>query len=492
MTATMSTKARLVAERAQEMMIEKVILKSKAPLWPSVYRNSETKMVYTPHHNEEKEFVENNSPRYGLVKGGEGGGKSVCGIIKSLERLRLGMNGIMVSPDLPHFKKSLWKEFRRWCPVEAVIESQRYRLNVQWQPSEAFEMVFQNDVGGYSTLLCGGMENPQSWEGPNVNFFHFDEARRANDASALKVLDGRIRIPGPSGESPQGWITTTPAKNWLFEYFGPVVENDARLSFKNDARVITLFTEANERAGNLEQGFTAKRRQSLTEAEARVLLEAAWEDIDDVDKFLPSMTLWDACKMDLPPLDNHTPIVIALDAAKGRLHSPSDCFGLLGASRHPTEHNNVAFRFSYKWQAKSGQKIDYDGTDDNPGPGKTIERLAKQYNIVQVCYDPTELHYFAGIYSAKLGLWFEEIPQAMGNHKRPGRGVFDGQLLDLITQRKIAHDGDVNLREHISNANKKTDPEDRKVRLVKRSENQKIDLAVCASMSSGEVLRLAL
>jgi len=456
--------------------------------WPEVYTNSVTGKIYQPHSEAEISAVNSDSPRYVLFKGGEGAGKSVAGINKTLARLKRGCNGIMASPDLPHFKKSLWEEFRRWCPPGAVVPSQRYRLSGEWQPSDAFKLNFIN--GAF--LLCGGMENPQSWEGPNVNFFHLDEARRAPTPQALKVLDGRIRIPGPNGESPQGWLTTTPAKNWLYEYFGPVVDNDERLSFKNDALVVTLLTEDNERAGNLEQGFTSKRRQSLTETEARVLLEAAWEDIDDVARFLPSMTLWDNCKAELPPLDKHTPIIIALDAAKGRLHSPSDCFGMLAVSRNPNERDNAAFRFTYKWQARSGNKIDYDGTDETPGPGKTLERLAKMYNIIQVCYDPTELHYFAGIYAAKLGLWFEEIPQAMGSAKRPGRGMYDGQLLDLITQRRVAHDGDVDLREHISNANKKTDPEDRRVRLVKRSDGQKIDLAVCASMGAGECLRLAI
>lgn len=505
-------------------------------IWPRAYLNRETNKFYKPHHQDEYDFVTTDTPRYGLVKGGEGGGKSVCGIVKDLERLRRGCNGILTSPDLPHFKKSLWKEFRRWCPIEAVIESQRYRLNVEWQPSEAFEMVFYNDVGGYSTLLCGGIENPTSWEGPNVNFFHLDEARKISTPQALKVLDGRIRIPGPHGEPPQGWITTTPEMNWLFDYYGQVectckscgedfrgkphkdeygghsggipggefnyvcpkcgnislTTNDEWVKFKQDSLVITLLTIDNENSGNLESGYTDNRSQTLTESESNVLLRAEWESISDSAHFLPSMTLWDACRTEFPPLDKHTPIVIALDAAKGRLHSPSDCFGLLAASRHPANHANVALRFSQKWQARSGQKIDYDGTEENPGPGKMLERLAKMYNIVQVCYDPTELHYFAMTYAPKLGLWFEEIPQAMGTQKRPGRGIYDGQFLDLITQRRIAHDGDKDLREHISNANKKTDPEDRKVRLVKRNDSQKIDLAVCASMASGECLRLAI
>jgi phage terminase large subunit-like protein len=59
----------------------------------------------------------------------------------------------------------------------------------------------------------------------------------------------------------------------------------------------------------------------------------------------------------------------------------------------------------------------------------------------------------------------------------------DKGLLDLIEQRRIAHDGDATLRAHLDNANRKQDADGRRLRIVKRRQSQKIDLAVALSMA---------
>src|SRR3990172_6409452 len=71
---------------------------TKVP-WPDSYINSETSQFYEPHHKAEREWVNDFERRYLLAKGGEGGGKSVAGIIRDLERIRAGAHGILVSPD---------------------------------------------------------------------------------------------------------------------------------------------------------------------------------------------------------------------------------------------------------------------------------------------------------------------------------------------------------------------------------------------------------
>lgn len=460
-----------------------------AARWPTLaeYRNAETGHVYLPHHAAEHGFIVDDAPRYALAKGGEGGGKSVAGIIKDLERLRRGCSGIMVSPDFVHFKKSLWPEFRRWCPWDMVVDSQRRRSSKEWEPSGPFTMVFDNGA----MLLCGGIEEPGSWDGPNVNFAHIDEARRCRDAGALKTLDGRVRIPGPAGEPAQMWLTTTPRKNWLFEYFGPIIRTEAgepddpKADFKGNARVIDLLTIDNERAGNVEAGYTAARRQTLTEAEARVLLEAAWEDIDEAERFLPAMVLWDNCRDALPPLGKDEPCVIALDAG---IHN--DSFGLVIATRHPARRADVAIRYVQDWKPVGGQ-INFQGTDEHPGPEMILRKMTERldgerprYNVQCVTYDPYQLHDL----SQRLAdlAWFREFGQGAD------RLTADKQLFDLIVNRRIAHDGDLRLRTHIDNANRKPDPETRKLRLVKREPGLKIDLAVCASMASFVCLALDL
>lgn len=454
--------------------------------WPSEYCNRETGRLYQPHSDEERLFVFSRTKRYAMAKGGEGAGKSVAGIIKDLNNLRMGANGILCSPDFEHFKRSLWPEFRRWCPVGCLVEKDRYRLSADWEASRPFELHFIAENKNIVTLYCGGIDDPGAWEGPNVNFAHLDEARRKKDAQALKVLDGRVRIPGPNGEMPQLYLTTTPRKNWLYEYFGPLKKDDVRAAFKADSLVVTLLTEDNERAGNLEAGYTQKRGQSLTESERRVLLKAEWEDIDEAESFLPSMTLWDACQEQLPTLTNREPMVIAMDGATGRTDSKSDCFAVLGMTRHPKRAEDVAARLTAKWQAQAGQHIDFEGTDERPGPLKFIRNLCQVYNVVQICYDPHELHYAAQVLNKENIAWLKEFPQGTQ------RGEADKQLLDLIMQRRLAHDGDPDLREHIANADQKKDAQDKKLRIVKREESLKIDLAICLSMSSYETLRLNL
>ncbi|KKL88920.1 hypothetical protein LCGC14_1919890, partial [marine sediment metagenome] len=53
--------------------------------------------------------------------------------------------------------------------------------------------------------------------------------------------------------------------------------------------------------------------------------------------------------------------------------------------------------------------------------------------------------------------------------------------------------GNLDLREHLTNANaRQSAKEDTKLRIVKKSDSRKIDLAVCLSMGAAECLRLNL
>ena len=387
----------------------------------------------------------------------------------------------MVSPDLPHFKRSLWPEFRRWCPWDQVVQKHRYRASFTWEPNQPFRLGFINGA----ILDCGGIDSPIAWEGPNVNFAMFDEARRKKKADALKVLDGRVRIPGPNGEPPQIWITTTPKKHWLYEFFGPVQEQDPRAGFKEQAYVFTLLTRENE--PNLEPDFAAKRALTLNSTEARVLLEAEWENLDDIERFVDDMILWDRLKdPHLPLLDKRTPVVVALDA--GVSHAS---FGLVGVSRHydpsrlPTD---IAVRIVKCWVPPLGGKIDFYGTEDNPGPDLYIRQLVRDYNILQFTYDPWQLVDMSQRMTRDGVAWFRQFPQGIR------RLESDRQLLDLILEGRLAHNGNEMLREHIDNADRKQyEGLDRnKLRIVPREAAFRVDLTVCLAMASHECLRLQL
>ncbi len=188
---------------------------------------------------------------------------------------------------------------------------------------------------------------------------------------------------------------------------------------------------------------------------------------------------WDAAvnPMPLQPQER-TPLVIALDAAV-----TGDCFGLLVMSRTPDKATppNLAVRFVQKWDPPPGGAINYRG------PEQVVRQLCQDYNVVQVAYDPFQLHDFATRLQQETVAWFRSFSQAQE------RLIADKGLYDLIVARRIRHDGNLDLREHLTNANaKQAANEDTRLRIVKKSDTRKIDLAVCLSMASKELLRLML
>lgn len=459
----------------------------------AVYIHRDSGKVYQPHHKDEYDFVTSDRPRRWLVKGGEGSGKSVSGVIKDLERLRRGMSGIMGSPTFVHFRKSLLPEFKRWCPPLAVIPEHRYRLSVEYQPNQPFELVFRNGA----TLLCGGFDHPGSWEGPNVNFAHIDEGRHLASSAMAKVLDGRCRIAGPNGEPPQWWVTTTPRKStlstspeeakyhWLYEMFGPWEDDgeDPFESFKLESRVTTLHLRDN--ADNLAEGFVTQRVQSLTAKETRILADAEWEDEEDTERFLPNMALWDSLRVQRPPLGRE-PLVIALDAATGRKTTTSDCFGLVAVAPRSAFTQGAAgasVRYLEKWQARAGGHIEYS-TPMLDGPGDRIRWLIDNHNVVCVTFDPHQLVFVAQALEQEGRVWVEPYNQG------GDRLVSDRHLYDQIMQKEVEHDGNEYLRAHIDNADRKVDSDRHNFRLIQG--RGKIDLAVCLSMANKQLSELNL
>jgi hypothetical protein len=188
------------------------------------------------------------------------------------------------------------------------------------------------------------------------------------------------------------------------------------------------------------------------------------------ERFLPSMAWWDACKEDLPPLDAHTPIVIALDAGE-----VSDTFALVGTSRHPdpSRWHDAAVRLVRIWDPKDGP-LEYDAIER-----EIIETILDRYNVVQVCYDRYQLRQMTQRLSSRV--WCVEFSQSTD------RLIADKHLYDLVQARHIAHDGNALLRSHIDNADRKVESQDR-LRIVKRRDSLKIDASVACSMASYRML----
>jgi len=205
--------------------------------------------------------------------------------------------------------------------------------------------------------------------------------------------------------------------------------------------------------------------------------------VSSTETFVP-MAWYDACKRtdnEWPNVDiKHHPMVIALDAG-----ITSDTFSLWMGCRHPNSPDDVLKIFSQKWEPKNG-KIDFQGTEENPGPEMVIRKLVKEYNVVWITYDQYQLYDMMNrMYREGIG-----IIKPFGQEKL--RLIADSQLRTLIRDRRYWHRGEPDDREHFQNADAKVNPDDNKIRIVKRIDTLKVDLAVVASMGSHMVIYLNL
>lgn len=190
----------------------------------------------------------------------------------------------------------------------------------------------------------------------------------------------------------------------------------------------------------------------------------------NAERFLPSILLWDACREELPPLDAREPMVLAADAGVSNDH-----FSLVGTTRHPARHDDVAVRLVETWRP-NGTPLDFDVIEER------INTICDQFNVVQIAYDAYQLHQMM----TRLGrrVWTEVFSQ------QGERLTADKQLLDITQSRRIAHDGNAELRQAMDNADRQVDAESHKLRIVKRKDALKIDPAVALSMSAYRCLEL--
>jgi phage terminase large subunit-like protein len=207
-----------------------------------------------------------------------------------------------------------------------------------------------------------------------------------------------------------------------------------------------------------------------------------------MEVFIP-IELWDQCydpELERTPLDpkteglagSKTPVVVAVDAA-----STHDSFGITAITRHPQRHDDVAVRGVRKWDPPKKKKGEIDFSE----PEAFLRQLIGLFNVVQIAYDEYQLVDMMQRLNRDTGVWCKKFDQTKGRLKA------DRQLYDLIVNRRIAHDGNSLVREHMQNAAAKLQKdEDSKLRIIKRAPNKKIDLVVCISMGAAECLRLNL
>jgi hypothetical protein len=148
-----------------------------------------------------------------LIYGGRGSGKTSSGAQEAQKKIAEGRPGLIVAPDEKHFKKSTWPQLNEWIPIDEELTGLPMSPLVEhWSKGDQY-IRFKTGA----TVWYGGVKEPDSWRGPNVNWFWYDEPGRHPMRSSFLILLGCIRI----GTDVQGWLTTTPrgVLHWLYPYF---------------------------------------------------------------------------------------------------------------------------------------------------------------------------------------------------------------------------------------------------------------------------------
>lgn len=183
--------------------------------------------------------------------------------------------------------------------------------------------------------------------------------------------------------------------------------------------------------------------------------------VSSTDVFVP-YEWWQRCKAEYAPIQPDEPVILSLDAGVS-----SDCFAMIAATRRA---DKVQVQYVQKWQPEKGQENDFREIE------REVRRFVNTYNVMELTYDSYQLVDMMGRIRSEEAINCREFPQA------GPRAIADKRLFDMIRNRAIQHNDDVDLNAHIKNSNRK--PEDEKLRIIKRSTELKIDLAVALSMAA--------
>lgn len=344
--------------------------------------------------------------------------------------------------------------------------------------------------------------DPSGEAGSNADMITFSELWGANEAAKQTMWAEMTLSPTKFGKSFR-WVESyagkTKESQLLFSLYDTGVRHGRllwpdRLYPVTGADPMPLELYVNEEARMLCLWNTVPRcpwqTKEYYQSEASVLTPNQFARMhrnqwtSDEEGFVP-IEWWRACKREAeawPKVDRkRQPMVIAMDAGVSGAN-----FGITMGYRHPAISDEIVVDFEQRWAPPVGGKIDFQGSEERPGPEMVIEKLVKENNVVEIAYDEFQLHDMATRLNKKGIAWFRSFPQGSD------RLVADSDLRTIIREKRIWHRGEKDLEEHMENANAKTDDQDRRVRIVPRDEKSYVDLTVCLSMMSHELMRLNL
>jgi len=337
--------------------------------------------------------------------------------------------------------------------------------------------------------------DPTGEAGANPDMVQFDELWGAHEDAKRRMWVELTVPPNKFGKSFR-WVSTYAGFNgesrlledlyeqgvkggrqlWPDELYDVTGGNPTPVeAYSNEAaRQFTLWNTQPRLSWQIPE-YYAQERAVMDDSEFNRVHRNQWAQAKS--EAIP-IEMWDACREDIVPImpGDRTPIVVGLDAS-----DTHDSTALVGVSRHPTRHGDVAVRLSRVFVPTKGKPIDFDTTI-----GETLEEWKKNFVIIQVAFDYWQMVYFSKQTSKKMSLWFKAFNQGVDRQKS------DAQLYELVTQHRIAHDGNKELREAITNAVAVKNPTTGAMRFDKKSASTRIDALIALSMASAECLRLAL
>lgn len=226
--------------------------------------------------------------------------------------------------------------------------------------------------------------------------------------------------------------------------------------------------------------YYASQQQILSPQEFRRVHLNEWSSSSD--SFVPIEWIT-ACQSTIPAY-NGEPCVASLDGALS-----DDSFAIVVMDK---KGELTRTRFCRAWYPPVNGTIDFVGTPDAPGPELEIERLQKEFNIIEWCYDRTHIADMMARLNRRLGIHIYDFSQG------ELRLVADKMFRDSLRDRLFLHSGEPDLVAHIQNANAKvTQMADagnkgsgqvrESLRIIKRTQKLKIDACVAASMANYEL-----
>ena len=318
--------------------------------------------------------------------------------------------------------------------------------------------------------------NPEGEAGGNDDLIIWTEAWAAKTKAAQTMYTEMVIPPNKFGRGFK-WIESYAGFSGEAPILEPIYKNNVKPEYQIDntemyqnGRTFALNNHNPQLPWQTKE-YYAQQASELMDSEFLRVHKNMWQSA--TQSFIEGVQ-WDLCKGDFPALTKNDNLVLGLDVGLS-----GDHFAIIGVSKLD---GKVVVRTIKTWKPPKNGKLKFsnptsDKSKDIEYPFGYIQYLCKNFNVVTLRYDPFQAEKLAE------DLVKDRIVHCEPFSQQTERQKSDKYLLDLIQEKRIIHDGNATLAEHIKNANVQLKG-DNKMRLIKRNESQKIDAAVALSMAA--------